>query len=291
MTMRSESFSDADSESFSSGEPELVDIAPDEALSPALPFFVQGHPFPAEFALNPEDPPSAWQFSFDGLHLQPDGRYVYRDQSLTAEQAEALRARMEETYAVFPKEVTEKDRSWETQTRKPTIRTFLFSQCRPLEEFLSPAQTLPKEVQGRFRVNAYGNVLSLQAEPYALTYGDVDHNMPRSRGGSDAVNNLSLVYWHANRHVKKDTIVAAAPDDFWERMNCGVRVEDVRQILEVFSDVWHRKRLFLALEQARPCHLEVVRTSRGVGLVSALLSEMDNTVVRMQHVLAAHALH
>lgn len=267
-----DSFDSVEDESFS-----------DEEES-AVPYFVQGLPFPREMASNPQARSQDWRFSFERVRENADGTFQYRGRTWTSTQLDAERTRLEETYSVHVE--FNLDRDWESTTRSKHIRRLLFEKCRPLEE-LCPS--LPSSWKNRFRVNAYGNVLSLEAELYALTYADVDHNMPRVRGGSSDPANLELVYWHANRHVKRDALIPAAPPSFWERMNCGVRVEDVREIATVFAgEELILQRVLSMLEQGRRHHLEVAR-DKGSSLLRTLLDEAEEEVLRMKRIVRVNA--
>ncbi len=61
--------------------------------------------------------------------------------------------------------------------------------------------------QDQFRVDMYGNVVSIEAHNYSLTYFDPDHVFPWCRGGRTKKDNLVAVQYAANRWVKVDELL------------------------------------------------------------------------------------
>ena len=77
-----------------------------------------------------------------------------------------------------------------------------------------------------FREDMYGNVISLDAmDNGALTYFDVDHVFPWSRGGRSVMANFEAVQFSANRWPKSDRLVAELNNDFnnSDRERCTLR--------------------------------------------------------------------
>lgn len=282
VSMTADSFDRPSPETLDSFDnPQWDDEDEDEAESkPSVP-----PPFPAEFAVNAKGPSDHWEFAFETFQRQPDGDYLYRGKVYTPEETEAERQRLEAKYPIIAEDENGKRRQWEAITRDPAIRAFCFEQCRPLDEVVE----LPEAFRHCFFLDPYGNVVSPTAEVNAPTYADIDHNFPRARGGGSKTGNLSAVYWHANRHVKKDVLLAAAEDAFLSKMRCGVQVEDIREILRVYQNrPVLRKRAFEMLEQDCGAHLHV-RRDKGETFLARLVQRKEQEIHTMMSLRAAVA--
>lgn len=57
-----------------------------------------------------------------------------------------------------------------------------------------------------FRVDDYGNPIAFYEYGKLTSYGwEIDHNLPRSKGGNNHINNLQPLHWRANR-MKGDSL-------------------------------------------------------------------------------------
>jgi hypothetical protein len=110
------------------------------------------------------------------------------------------------------------------QTNKPET---LLACWRSLPAMVPARYTgYAREALNHFKCDRYGNVICLRetaggrANDGALTFFDVDHIFPWSRGGRSRLDNFEAVQCTANRHVKCDNLVQMLnPRD----MNCGLR--------------------------------------------------------------------
>ena len=69
-----------------------------------------------------------------------------------------------------------------------------------------PGTSLPSRVKENFRVDAFGNVVSITAKSKAVCAFEVDHVFPWSRGGCSRRGNFAAVYWGAN-NLKKEKLI------------------------------------------------------------------------------------
>jgi hypothetical protein len=88
-----------------------------------------------------------------------------------------------------------------------------------------------------FRVDMYGNVISIEAYNGALTKFDVDHIYPWSRGGRSLQRNFAAVQYHANRSIKSDNLVQNLSKP---RMKCGITEEQLISIVQYI--IYHRSQ-------------------------------------------------
>ena len=88
---------------------------------------------------------------------------------------------------------------------------------------------IPSKFSDKFRVDMYGNVVSIDSSDGALCKFDVDHIFPWCRGGRSARNNFVACQWDANRRVKSDTLLQALSA---RDMACGLSPEQFSALLK-----------------------------------------------------------
>jgi hypothetical protein len=87
---------------------------------------------------------------------------------------------------------------------------------------------IPSKLMDRFRVDMYGNVVSIEASDSAVCKFDVDHLFPWSRGGRSVHSNFVACQWDANRRVKSNTLIQALRA---EEMACGLSPEQFAALM------------------------------------------------------------
>lgn len=80
----------------------------------------------------------------------------------------------------------------------------------------------------KFRIDPYGNVLYINADPASPLAWEVDHWFPHSRGGKTVPSNLRLVQWQVNQR-KQNKLEFLVP---WWDLQLGV---SVNQFLSIFA--------------------------------------------------------
>eukprot|EP01018_Ginkgo_biloba_P026442 Gb_23424 [translate_table: standard] len=80
----------------------------------------------------------------------------------------------------------------------------------------------------KFRVDPYGNVLYMNADPASPLAWEVDHWFPHSRGGKTVQSNLRLVQWQVNQR-KQNKLEFLMP---WWDLQLGI---SVNQFLSIFA--------------------------------------------------------
>ncbi|PKA64544.1 hypothetical protein AXF42_Ash007289 [Apostasia shenzhenica] len=133
-----------------------------------------------------------------------------------------------------------------------------------------------------FRVDPYGNVLHLRADPASPLAWDIDHWFPCSRGGKTIPSNLRILQWQVCRK-KKNKLDFLIP---WWDHQLGI---SVNQFLSIFasknSDFRFRALSFLFpesdSEELNECHSfpeELMAAKRKLGLApAAIVPSRDNS--------------
>ena len=121
---------------------------------------------------------------------------------------------------------TQSSRILNFEIRKPQITRFANTAGKSLKDAnypllwtIDPESGMKKYLGGKddsvhnylrelFRLDMYGNVVSIEANTFgALTYFDVDHLFPWSRGGRSVQANFAAVHYGANRWAKSDKLI------------------------------------------------------------------------------------
>lgn len=118
---------------------------------------------------------------------------------------------------------------------------------------LQRSAELPPRLQaeGRgpsFRVDDWGNVVSIDGNDGALCAFDVDHIFPWSRGGRSVRANFAALQWDANRRVKSDRLVGALDA---AEMRCGLSAAQLAALLAHASALGGSSRRDAASNRAR----------------------------------------
>uniref|UniRef100_A0A061R0D0 HNH domain-containing protein n=1 Tax=Tetraselmis sp. GSL018 TaxID=582737 RepID=A0A061R0D0_9CHLO len=161
---------------------------------------------------------------------------------MSAGEAAELRARWEAEYPVIPgtKDLGNGRERTRPDTSSDRVRRVAWDELKDLEATIALRQLLPKSMKDDFRVDPFGNVVSIRAEKRWSVCGfQVDHIFPWARGGLTEPNNLMALHWHANQHVKNDAILNANevhPENgmpLEDRMLVGLSVEQLRGLTEM----------------------------------------------------------
>lgn len=87
---------------------------------------------------------------------------------------------------------------------------------------------IASKYKDKYRVDMYGNVVSIEASDGALCKFDVDHIFPWSRGGRSVNSNFVACQYDANRRVKNDALVQSLRA---EDMACGLSPEQFKALM------------------------------------------------------------
>ena len=121
-----------------------------------------------------------------------------RRKKLSKLEASNLRARWTTAYPVLPD--TKSHGNGREKTRPDTssakLRQEAWDALMDLEENVKLRLELPKNLKDDFRLDPFGNVVALRAEPRFSVCGfQVDHIFPWARGGLTVRNNLMALHW------------------------------------------------------------------------------------------------
>jgi len=112
--------------------------------------------------------------------------------------------------------------------------------CWALLKDLEAYDAIPSPWNQKYRVDPYGNVVSLKgAARNSVTGFQVDHVFAWSRGGLTVPGNLMACHWYANMHVKGDALLDAnecagvAGRPLAERMAVGLSVEQLLGLIQL----------------------------------------------------------
>ena len=107
-----------------------------------------------------------------------------------------------------------------SQTSKTSIRKHCWDK-------LPFAKNIPSSLRHQFKVDAYGNVISLNAEHLSVCSWDVDHIFPWSRGGRSVNANFAAVQSNCNENVKNKYIHQSITD---KALKVGLTLEQFQAL-------------------------------------------------------------
>jgi len=84
-----------------------------------------------------------------------------------------------------------------------------------------------------YRLDYYGNVISLTADKNSLVGFDLDHKFPWSRGGRSKIHNLMCCQSMANRFIKRDELIPCLSAT---KMACGLQLSQLFGIVKYCLD-------------------------------------------------------
>ncbi|KAG1666225.1 hypothetical protein FOA52_011525 [Chlamydomonas sp. UWO 241] len=191
-----------------------------------------------------------WAYLYAHMEEMEPGVWWYDGVQLTKEQVAEMLARWERDYPVLPG--TREHGNGREPRRPSTSSDAVRNGCWEDLLELEAQQRIPPKWRSLFRVDAYGNVVSLLAAPkYSICGFQGDHIFPWSRGGLTVRPNLAALHWLANERVKNDELLNAnachrdSGRSLVERMHVGLSMEQFLGLLEM------RERIVRRSDQAK----------------------------------------
>lgn len=123
---------------------------------------------------------------------------------------------------------------------------------------------MPREYRDLYRLDRYGNVVSILASPKDSICGfQVDHIFPWSRGGLTVDNNLAAVHWKANEQVKNDALLnanelhEASGKCLATRMMVGLSIEQFLGLIREFEQGHQDLKEYQRRQKSKQLHKQL----------------------------------